>query len=142
MFNNFNGIDTLISLDGASLIAICAFEFIFENAFAEMYNAQKKLEDVALHDQLTGAFNRSKLNMMCMDDTNELKLRNAGFILLDINEFKKINESFGHDVGDQIIKELFKIIKICTRDGDVCVRMGGEQFLIIVPNQGLARTRR
>lgn len=141
MFNNFNGIDTLISLDGASLIAICAFEFIFENAFAEMYNAQKKLEDVALHDQLTGAFNRSKLNMMCMDDTNELKLRNAGFILLDINEFKKINESFGHDVGDQIIKELFKIIKICTRDGDVCVRMGGEQFLIIVPNQGLARTK-
>ena len=143
LFNtdNFNGIDTLISLDGASLIAICAFEFIFENAFAEMYNAQKKLEDVALHDQLTGAFNRSKLNMMCMDDTNELKLRNAGFILLDINEFKKINESFGHDVGDQIIKELFKIIKICTRDGDVCVRMGGEQFLIIVPNQGLARTK-
>ena len=140
-FNNFNGIDTMISLDGASLIAVCAFEFIFENAYAEMYNTQKKLEDVALHDQLTGAFNRSKLNMMCMEDTSELTLRNAGFILLDINEFKKINESFGHDTGDQIIKELYKIIKVCTRGDDVCIRMGGEQFLIIVPNQGLARTK-
>ena len=141
MFNTFNGIDTLISLDGAALIAICAFEFIFENAFAEMYNTQKKLEDVALHDQLTGAFNRSKLNMLCLEDTNELTFRNAGFILLDIDDFKKINENFGHDTGDQIIKELYSIIKICTRGDDVCIRMGGEQFLIIVPNQGLARTK-
>ncbi|MCR5204045.1 MAG: GGDEF domain-containing protein [Lachnospiraceae bacterium] len=141
MFNSFTGIDTLISLDGACLIAICAFEFIFESAFGEMYNAQMKLEDVALHDQLTGAFNRSKLKMLCMEDTSELVFRNAGFILLDIDEFKKINESFGHDTGDQIIKELYNIIKICTRGDDVCIRLGGEQFLIIVPNQGLARTK-
>ena len=142
MYNSFSGIDTLVSLDGAELIAVCAFEFIFENIFAEQYNTRMKLEDISLHDQLTGAFNRTKLKMMCLDEeSNELECRNAGFLLADINEFKKINESFGHDVGDQIIKELYDIIKVCTRGDDVCIRMGGEQFLIIVPNQGLARTK-
>ncbi|MBR4343868.1 MAG: GGDEF domain-containing protein [Lachnospiraceae bacterium] len=139
--NNIGGIDTIISLDGAGLVGVCSFEFIFENAYAEQYNIQKKLEDLSLHDQLTGAFNRSKLSMLCMEETNELVFKNAGFILLDINEFKKINENFGHDVGDQIIQELYEIIKVCTRGDDVCIRMGGEQFLIIVPNQGLARTK-
>ncbi|MBR5765875.1 MAG: GGDEF domain-containing protein, partial [Lachnospiraceae bacterium] len=47
----------------------------------------------------------------------------------------------GHDTGDRIIKELYKGITICTRLDDVCIRMGGEQFLILVPNQGLARTK-
>ena len=139
--HNFTGVDTIISLDGAGLVAVCAFQIIFENAYAEQYNTQKKLEDLSLHDQLTGAFNRSKLNMLCMEDTDELKYKNAGFIIVDIDDFKKINESFGHDIGDQIIKELYEIIKICTRGDDVCIRMGGEQFLIIVPNQGLARTK-
>ena len=139
--NTFTNVDTIISLDGAGLVAVCAFQFIFENTYAEQYNTQKKLEDLSLHDQLTGAFNRKKLNMLCMEDTNELKFRDAGFILVDIDEFKKINENFGHDVGDQIIKELYEIIKVCTRGDDVCIRMGGEQFLIIVPNQGLARTK-
>ena len=138
---SFTGIDTLVSLDGASLIAICAFEFIFDSVYAEQYNTQKKLEDISIHDQLTGAFNRSKLKMLCMEDSEELIYRNAGFILLDINEFKKINESFGHDTGDQIIQDLYEGIKICTRGDDVCIRMGGEQFLIVVPNQGLARTK-
>ena len=139
--NNLTGLDTIVSLDGAGLAAVCVFEFIFENAYAEQYNTQRKLEDLSLHDQLTGAFNRTKIKMLCMEDTDELQFKNAGFILLDIDEFKKINENFGHDVGDQIIKELFEIIKVCTRGDDVCVRMGGEQFLIIVPNQGLARTK-
>jgi len=140
-YAGLTGIDTFISLDGAALVAVCAFEYIFEFAYAEQFNIQKKLEDISLHDQLTGAYNRTKLQMLCMEDTNELNYRNAGFILLDINDFKKINENFGHDTGDKIIKELYKGITICTRLDDVCIRMGGEQFLIIVPNQGLARTK-
>ena len=140
-YAGLTGIDTFISLDGAALVSVCAFEYIFENAYAEQYNTQKKLEDISLHDQLTGAFNRTKLKMLCMEDTEELVFKNAGFILLDINDFKKINENFGHDTGDRIIKELYKGITICTRLDDVCIRMGGEQFLILVPNQGLARTK-
>ena len=76
-----------------------------------------------------------------MEESNELDYKKAGFILIDINDFRKINENFGHDAGDAIIKELYEIIKFCTRGGDVCIRMGDEQFLIIVPEQGLARTK-
>lgn len=139
--NDIKDLGTFMSLAGSGLVAVIAFQFIFENAYAEQYNTRKKLEDLSLHDQLTGAFNRSKLQMICMEETNELVYKNAGFIIADINEFKKINENFGHDVGDQIIKELYEIIKVCTRGDDVCIRMAGEQFLIIVPNQGLARTK-
>jgi len=139
--NNMSKIDTIISLGGAGLVSVCVFEVIFENAYAEQYNISKKLEDISLHDQLTGAFNRTKLKMLCMEESNELDYKKAGFILIDINDFKKINENFGHDAGDAIIKELYEIIKFCTRGGDVCIRMGDEQFLIIVPEQGLARTK-
>ncbi len=57
--------------------------------------------------------------------------------MLDIDFFKKVNDTFGHQIGDDVLKELASIIKNCTRATDIVGRWGGEEFLVICPNTNL-----
>ena len=59
------------------------------------------------------------------------------FVMLDIDHFKKVNDTYGHDVGDEVLKHLAEILKINTRDTDIVARTGGEEFLIVFPKTEL-----
>jgi len=83
-------------------------------------------------DSLSGLLNRRGLHnaMIPLSHLAERNRYNVGIIMLDLDNFKKINDTFGHDVGDKIIAEIGRIIKSSIRRSDLAARYGGEEFLI------------
>ncbi|MEM3265368.1 MAG: GGDEF domain-containing protein, partial [Thermoplasmata archaeon] len=85
-------------------------------------------------DALTGLYNRSYVNQWL--DTHIIS--NCAVISFDLDHFKRINDTYGHDVGDLALKAFADILKKNTRDTDVVARMGGEEFIVIMDNGGNA----
>ena len=108
------------------------------NALDEL---NQKLREQALRDPLTGLYNRrlineikEKISNACIrkfSDHPENNLR-MGIVLLDIDDFKRINDNFGHSVGDAVIQKISNELTENLRDGDIAIRWGGEEFLIIM----------
>lgn len=102
----------------------------------EDISTQKKLEELWMTDQLTGLNNRARL-----DELFDAELRRAhrygsqfSLILLDIDHFKQINDTFGHQVGDDVLYSVANVLKGNIRDVDILGRWGGEEFMLILPN--------
>ncbi len=97
---------------------------------------EKKLEELATTDLLTGLYNRRKFEETLLKEIEEAKRYNKIFsiILLDIDFFKDINDTYGHQVGDYILQTIAKLIKRLLRKTDTVARWGGEEFVIILPN--------
>lgn len=97
---------------------------------------QSKLENMAVTDKLTGAFNRRELEFSFGKTLKAAQKNNSplSVILIDIDNFKIINDKYGHLIGDLIIKEVVKIINKCIRDNDLLVRWGGDEFLTLTPS--------
>jgi diguanylate cyclase (GGDEF)-like protein len=104
---------------------------IFENALEH-----EKSIILASYDPLTGAYNRQEglKAIRAMLKKAEFEHRNVCLLLLDIDHFKKINDTYGHDVGDTVLKEVVRVIRNSVRNHDIVVRWGGEEFLIAVEN--------
>lgn len=100
----------------------------------ELKNTQ--LEELAAKDHLTGLFNRSKLDEALDDQYRHSKRYKTifGAIMIDIDYFKQVNDDYGHQAGDTILKEFATLLKNASRETDVIGRWGGEEFLIIVEN--------
>jgi len=100
---------------------------------------RETLREQSLHDSLTGLFNRRYLEVSL-----ERELRRAvryqasiGLIMIDIDHFKRFNDSFGHATGDALLRELGALLKRCIRGGDIACRYGGEEFLLLLPDASL-----
>jgi len=100
------------------------------------------LKETTLRDPMTGLYNRRFLNeLLDSNITSRIVSDNIHAILMiDVDFFKKVNDSFGHDVGDEVIKRLAKIMKESTRSSDIAVRYGGEEFLILLQNTTKEKT--
>ena len=98
------------------------------------------LEQLARTDKLTALYNRVKLDEELISESDRANRfsHNFGVILIDIDYFKKVNDEFGHQVGDTILQEFSRIIESNSRKTDVVGRWGGEEFLIISPEINLA----
>ncbi|MCB9480627.1 MAG: GGDEF domain-containing protein [Desulfobacteraceae bacterium] len=96
-------------------------------------NLLKKIEDIAMRDPLTGLLNRRYMYEYFQYIKSTNSKRFFSFILCDLDHFKKINDNFGHDCGDYVLKKTAEIIKNKIRPGDLAGRWGGEEFLIILP---------
>lgn len=94
------------------------------------------LEKISLTDQLTKLHNRRAIDSRLEEAYHTFKRYNTTFsvILLDIDHFKSVNDTYGHDVGDSVLKEFAKILKNSSREVDFVGRWGGEEFLIVCPN--------
>lgn len=98
--------------------------------------AEETLKRLARHDYLTGLPNRTSLNEKLVYALEEAKRKNSFLALLfiDLDSFKKINDSLGHDIGDQLLRETsHRLIKI-MRKKDFLARIGGDEFFIIIEN--------
>lgn len=84
---------------------------------------------------MTGLFNRRGL-ASALEYIQQMKL-NFSVIALDIDHFKKINDTHGHDVGDEVIKQLAQQIRAGSRESDILCRNGGEEFLMVLPGTSL-----
>lgn len=96
----------------------------------------KRLKETSEKDYLTGIYNRRTF-FHFLENLSALSIREnkpLSFIILDIDYFKKINDTYGHDVGDFVLKKLAEIILKMTRRADVFGRYGGEEFCLALPN--------
>ncbi|WP_051129527.1 GGDEF domain-containing protein [Hippea alviniae] len=103
------------------------------------YKSEKlKAESLSKVDYLTGLFNRregmERLNYLI--NYLEREEKRLSIIMMDIDDFKKVNDRYGHICGDMVLKEIADIIKSNIRQTDIAVRWGGEELLIILPNAG------
>ncbi|WP_053373176.1 GGDEF domain-containing protein [Paenibacillus sp. FJAT-27812] len=91
-----------------------------------------QLTQAAMTDALTGLSNRRTMESRMKQWTEELKP--YAIILLDIDRFKLINDTFGHQEGDKVLQHLANIVKSTARPGDLCSRYGGEEFVVLLPS--------
>lgn len=118
-----------------------AFLAIFISAGAGLLTfraikANDLLRIMSSHDSLTGLFNRHFLNeyqtmVLAAARRNN---RQVGFISMDVNHFKKINDTYGHNVGDLVLVETARVLTAFTRTDEAVFRLGGDEFLIIMPD--------
>ncbi|MCB9096439.1 MAG: transporter substrate-binding domain-containing protein [Arcobacter sp.] len=94
-----------------------------------------QLEKLATTDKLTGIYNRTKLDELLINEMDRSYRYNHNFAcaIIDIDYFKKVNDTYGHLVGDSVIKEIAILIKNSIRKSDYFGRWGGEEFLLILP---------
>ncbi|MFT7860325.1 MAG: diguanylate cyclase [Sulfurimonas sp.] len=100
----------------------------------EIKEKNEKLEELALTDYLTGLYNRSKIDEVLEYHINHAKRYETGFgvIMIDIDFFKEVNDTYGHQAGDLVLQEFAKILKNNARITDTVGRWGGEEFLVIL----------
>ena len=100
----------------------------------EAIQAQAKLEI----DPLTGSYSRKKLKSLLLQVMKNCRQQNEDFamLLLDIDFFKKINDSYGHEAGDAVLRAFAMAVRQQLRKNQYCVRWGGEEFIVLSPNCG------
>ncbi|MEH7076499.1 diguanylate cyclase domain-containing protein [Neobacillus drentensis] len=97
---------------------------------------EKELTHLALHDYLTGLPNRNFFSKRLKEEMirAERSKRTLAVFYLDVDKFKEINDTWGHDIGDELLKEFSKRVKACTREEDLLARIGGDEFGILITN--------
>ncbi|MBR5336404.1 MAG: diguanylate cyclase [Lachnospiraceae bacterium] len=107
----------------------------------KLEEANRELHRVAVTDALTGLYNRREIErlihsaLLALNDPG----KELSLIMLDIDYFKKVNDTYGHDVGDIVIKDVAAIIKSFVNDssGQAAGRWGGEEFFLLLPGKGI-----
>ncbi|PUE63432.1 hypothetical protein B0174_11360 [Arcobacter caeni] len=142
----WSGEITNLKKDKTPIIFNMNIEAIFKNGIKIGYRSiseditdKKRIEELSVTDKLTGLYNRLKLDEMMLIKIEEFRRYKIDFsiILIDIDNFKEVNDNYGHDVGDYVLQKLAKILKENIRTSDIVGRWGGEEFIIICNNTNL-----
>ncbi len=102
----------------------------------QLQAANQELQRLSSTDRLTGLFNRGHWEEMLRQDYARHRRyeRNAALVMFDIDHFKRINDSYGHQAGDAVIQQTAELVRQCTRDADIAGRYGGEEFVVLLPD--------
>ncbi len=94
----------------------------------------QKIKEQAIRDQLTGFYNRRYIEEAIEPILKNAKRRGAtiGLLMLDIDYFKEINDRYGHDVGDLVLRSVSQAIRESIRESDIPIRFGGEEFMVLL----------
>mgnify|MGYP003583352035 CR=1 FL=1 len=120
-----------------------AFAKRLEDARADLQRRNDVLEHNAMHDALTGLLNRAALAQLRDNPDAMHQLQSAPYtlMLLDVDHFKDVNDRFGHLLGDRALRAVADAVSSSIREGDVAVRYGGEEFLVLLPHTRLETAR-
>ena len=104
---------------------------------------QAALQEQAVHDGLTGLYNRRYLDEVLEREVSRARREGnpLSLVMIDIDRFKRINDTYGHQAGDEVLKVLAATLSNDVRTEDVACRYGGEEFLILLPGMPLAAAR-
>ena len=126
-----------LGLSGRSLFALSTRDITLRRKVqAQQLERQQYLNHLAHHDQLTGLPNRLYLAAhlpKAIEDTRRVA-GTLAVLFLDLDRFKHINDSRGHDTGDRLLQEVARRIRASVRDEDMVVRMGGDEFIVVLRN--------
>jgi diguanylate cyclase (GGDEF) domain len=144
--NHIEGIDSslyfkIVSYD-IIFILYCNIGAYFTNFYKrKQFTDSKELLKMSVTDSLTGIYNRTKFNdeLNTWITSSKKHATPLSLVMLDIDDFKRVNDLYGHLVGDVILKNLTAMIKNSIRSTDIFARWGGEEFTILLPNTDLQR---
>lgn len=119
--------------------AIKAMQNNLAEAHAELALKSQILENLSTTDTLTGLFNRRKLDEIFLQECERARRAQSPLtaIIADIDKFKMVNDTYGHQVGDQLLIEVVRLIQQGVRKIDTVARWGGEEFVILCPSTNL-----
>lgn len=128
----------VIALLGAlTLLFLLGSAYLMLNYFARrLQAAQHALEQAAITDVLTGLHNRRYVMTRLLEELDRSGRKNShvGVLMIDVDRFKSVNDTYGHLAGDDVLKEVAARIRNCARPYDTAARYGGEEFLVIAPD--------
>lgn len=113
--------------------SVKAVEGVYIN-ITERKLVEENIKHMAYHDYLTGLPNRSKLNdyFSKLSSTLDIKSQQIFLLLIDLDSFKFVNDYYGHDVGDKLLKVAAKRLTCCLREEDITCRLGGDEFVAVI----------
>jgi diguanylate cyclase (GGDEF)-like protein/PAS domain S-box-containing protein len=111
---------------------------------AEIEALQAKLRDQAIRDSLTGVFNRRYLSETLGRETARARRDSRAYavVILDLDHFKRINDTYGHKAGDRVLVAFGELLRAHTREGDLVCRYGGEEFVVLMPGSSAVSAAR
>lgn len=126
---------------GIGEMAAMMLDFQRKVADLEMELAHQK--EIALVDKLTSVHNRRAFDMRLEESVAHARRFHTplSLCLLDLDHFKEINDQFGHDVGDDVLRSFARLIRTSCREYDMVFRFGGDEFAVILPNEGMEEGR-
>lgn len=109
----------------------------------ELKDAMERIQELVNIDELTGVYNRRRIVQALSEESNRLRRTPGAFSLgiMDVDHFKDVNDTYGHQAGDEILRELAKAVVGELRAIDSFGRYGGEEFLLVLPQTALAGAR-
>jgi diguanylate cyclase (GGDEF)-like protein/PAS domain S-box-containing protein len=126
-----------LDVDGRDVLAYVTHDVsVRRKAEQQLIENQQRLDKMAHHDQLTGLPNRHYLTAFLPQAIEQAKAANSmlGVVFLDLDRFKHINDTRGHETGDKLLQEVASRLRTCVRDSDVVIRMGGDEFVVVFRN--------
>ena len=125
-----------------SVIDLCMFSF-FVFIFSEVRMLYRREQALSLRDPLTGLMNRRALiSTVAMENRRMARHHNPlTLAYLDLDDFKKINDGFGHNVGDALLQDIAQVMKKNVRGTDFVARLGGDEFVIVLPETDTTAAR-
>lgn len=112
---------------------------VFGVLLARIKTSNDRLQEIAGTDPLTGLCNRRSLEKnitVCIDNYKRHGIK-FSVLIFDIDDFKAINDTYGHQDGDRVLVSISDILKSSSRAADFCARWGGEEFIIVLPNEDI-----
>ena len=126
-----NHIERVVFLSSGLLVTLCAFIFSLQST-----RQRQALEHMAIHDPLTQALNRRAfdIDLATTLQAHQLSQSPCTLAIIDLDHFKSVNDTFGHEVGDELLIEMVRTLHGHQRQQDRLYRFGGEEFILLMPD--------
>lgn len=134
-----NHVERVVFLSSGLLVTLCAYIFSLQST-----RQRQALEHLAIHDPLTQAMNRRAfdLDLATTLQSHQISKSPCTLAIIDLDHFKAVNDNFGHEVGDELLVEMVRILRSHQRKQDRLYRFGGEEFILLMPDTGLHGAQR
>lgn len=134
----------LLNVIEAAFVQLLLFRFYEgtrQKTFDQLKAEHRESKRLSETDYLTGVYNRSKFLSLVDSLLASNNANNHCLVILDLDDFKLINDKYGHNVGDTVLKEFAQALRSHTREGDIIARWGGEEFVLLLKNVNVSQAR-